>query len=283
MKGIGRMRLEPVPPINVIHLFPAMRVALLDLLRALSDEEWQLPTVCTGWTVKDVAQHILGDDVGNLSRRRDGYKLIADIDGLDELIAFINNWNEEWVRATRRLSPRLLCDLLAITGPQVHEYYASLDLSAMGGGVGWTGNESDPVWLDVAREYTEYWLHQQHIRDAVNKPGLKEPRFFAPLLATFMHGVPHAYRDIGAADGTLITLVITGEAGNTWHIARTGGRWRLYAASDLTPVSTVTMDAETAWRLFTKGISQDEAAQHTVFEGDEALGRVALDAVSILA
>ncbi len=277
------MDLQPVPPIDVIHLFPAMRAALLDLLRGLSDEEWRLPTICAGWSVKDVAQHILADDMGNLSRRRDGYRISPDLNGLEEVIAFVNDWNEVWVRATRRLSPRLLCDLLAITGPQVHEYYASLDLTAMGSGVGWSGHDTDPVWLDVAREYTEYWLHQQHIRDAMQKPGLKESSFFAPLLAAFMHGVPHAYRDTAAPDGTLIEFVITGEAGNTWHIVRTDGRWELYANSDLTPVCVVTMDAETAWRLFTKGMSQDAAAQRTVFKGDQALGRVALGTVSILA
>ena len=83
------MRLDPVPPIDVIDLFPLMRAALLDLLRGLSDDEWHLPTVCEGWTVKDIAQHMLADDVGNLSRRRDGYSLSADINGLDDLIAFL--------------------------------------------------------------------------------------------------------------------------------------------------------------------------------------------------
>ncbi|MBN1564231.1 MAG: maleylpyruvate isomerase N-terminal domain-containing protein, partial [Anaerolineae bacterium] len=130
------MHLEPVSPIDVIDLLPPMRAALLDLLRALSNDEWHLPTVCAGWSVKDVAQHMLADDIGNLSRRRDGYRLSADINNVDELIAFINEWNDVWVRATRRLSPRLLCDLLAFTGPQLHEYYAALDRSVMGGGVG---------------------------------------------------------------------------------------------------------------------------------------------------
>jgi uncharacterized protein (TIGR03083 family) len=34
---------------------------LLDVLTSLSDDEWALPTECPGWTVKDVAAHVLGN------------------------------------------------------------------------------------------------------------------------------------------------------------------------------------------------------------------------------
>lgn len=27
------------------------------------------------------------------------------------------------------------------------------------------------MWLDAAREYTEFWVHQQQIRDATGRPG----------------------------------------------------------------------------------------------------------------
>ena len=36
--------------------------------------------------------------------------------------------------------------------------------------VNWAGPEPAPIWLDPAREYTERWVHQQHIRDAVRNP-----------------------------------------------------------------------------------------------------------------
>jgi hypothetical protein len=38
-----------------------------------------------------------------------------------------------------------------------------------------------------------------------------------------------------------------------------------------------------AWRLFTKGITPAEAAQHTVIEGNRTLGETLLDTVAILA
>mgnify|MGYP001473010431 CR=1 FL=1 len=56
---------------RIAGLFAPMRAELLRVLHGLSDEEWDLPTACTGWSVRDVALHILGDDMGLLSGLRD--------------------------------------------------------------------------------------------------------------------------------------------------------------------------------------------------------------------
>jgi uncharacterized damage-inducible protein DinB len=48
------------------------RAALLRLLRTLSAFEWLSDTDVPGWTVKDLAFHVLDDDLGWLSRGRDG-------------------------------------------------------------------------------------------------------------------------------------------------------------------------------------------------------------------
>ncbi len=64
-------------PVLVIDLFPLERQSLLQLLAQLSEEEWYQPTVCAGWTVKDIALHVLGDDIGLLSRKRDAFELFT--------------------------------------------------------------------------------------------------------------------------------------------------------------------------------------------------------------
>lgn len=53
---------------------PPEPVRVLDLLSGLSEGEWGRPTICAGWSVKDVAGHVLGGDRGNLSVRRDGFR-----------------------------------------------------------------------------------------------------------------------------------------------------------------------------------------------------------------
>jgi uncharacterized protein (TIGR03083 family) len=271
-------------PIVVVHLFPEILDALLDLLSSLPPEEWAKPIGASTWTVKDTALHLLGDDVGILSRKRDGFSPPGPtLDSWEELVAFINHLNDTWLQATRRTSPRLLCDLLRFTGEQVCEYFESLDPMVMGAPVSWAGPEPAPVWLDLAREYTERWHHQQHIRDAVGKPGLTEPRYLAPVLDTFVRALPHTYREIEAADGTLMALTITGDSGGQWFLLREHRSWSLYLDCRRQPNAEVSLPGEVAWRLFTRGLSPQQARGEATISGDQTLGLQALDMVSIIA
>jgi uncharacterized protein (TIGR03083 family) len=279
--------LAPLPRIDTLHLFPGERAALLDALGALSPAEWGLPTACPGWSVKDVAAHLLGDDLGRLSWGRDGYVNPAFATGLDittlpGLVAAIDRQNAVWVAGARRMSPRLLIELLALTGEWTQAYFASLDLDATGMPVDWAGPEPAPVRLDVAREYTERWHHQQHIRDAVSRPGLKEREWFAPVLETFVRGLARPLAEVAAPEGTALRLVISGEAGGEWVALREDGGWRLGTAPGIAAAATVELDQETAWRLFTKGIARDEARQAARINGDPFLAERVLDTVSIL-
>ena len=303
-------RHAPPDPVLTLHLFPEERSALLDLLRSLTDDDWARPTVCPGWSVKDIAAHLLGDDVGCLSRGRDGYPGAAFTPSSPqpspdtfaaELLDFINRQNELWVAAARRLSPRTLIDLLDWTAVQTHAYFESLDLFATGGPVTWSGPRPAPVWLDIAREYTERWLHQAQVRDALGAPLLREPRLFAPVLDTFVRALPHTFRDIPAPDDTTVALTISGPAGGQWsliHAAATLSRqageralaqsgrvraWQLFRGVSEKPAAAVTMDTDVAWRLFTKGIAKAEAIARSTLSGDPALAARVFDAVSIIA
>ncbi|MEX0785905.1 MAG: maleylpyruvate isomerase family mycothiol-dependent enzyme [Dehalococcoidia bacterium] len=276
-------------PVLVVDLFPELNKRLLELLDSLSDEEWQAPTVCEGWSIKDLALHLLADEIGNIARRRDAFFDSAalregeDLSRWPDLVGFINRYNEAWVQATRRISPRLLRDLLAATSNDLHRYFVSLEPFAIGGPVNWAGPAPAPVWLDIAREYTERWLHQQQIRDAAGRPGLTEPRFLSPVLATFARALPHTYRDIDASEGTQIMLTITGESGGTWRVVRARDRWLLTVEAAGHPDAKVTMGQDIAWRLFTKGVSRQQALGQVTLEGDEALAVKLLDAVAIIA
>ncbi|MGZ3612160.1 MAG: hypothetical protein ACXVBU_19075 [Ktedonobacteraceae bacterium] len=139
------------------------------------------------------------------------------------------------------------------------------------------------MWLDTAREYTERWIHQQQIRDAVNKPGLKERRFFHPILDTFVRALPHTYKDIPVADTTVLKFTVTGEAGDTWYLVGEVNTWSRFKNAALQPVAVVTMDQETCWRLFTRGMSKNQARAKTTIEGDQPLGEKLLETVSIIA
>lgn len=275
------------PVIDVVHLFPGLRAALIDLLDGLAPTDWSRPTACGDWTVHDVALHLLGVDANILGPDRDGYREPVpaglDLSNWSNLVAFIDRRNAIWVEATRRLSPRLTRHLLAETGPQVEAWFRSVDLLARGNPVNWVGPAPAPVWMHVAREYTERWMHQQHIRDAVGRPGLMEPEWLHPVLAAFALALPHTLRDVTAQLGVTATLEVTGPAGGTWSIVREVDGWWPTADRPSDPIAALRLDQDTAWRLFTRGISQEEARLTTIVSGDPAITDAMLGMVSIIA
>ena len=270
-------------PILVIDLFPELLEALLKLLSSLSADEWQKPTVCPGWCVQDVALHLLGAEVGNLSRRRDGHVVTASITSWDELVVWLNDFNEAWVQTARRMSPRLLIDLLEVTGLQMCAFFRTLDPYALGGAVEWAGPDPAPVWLDLAREYTERWCHQQQIRDAVGQPGCLQPRYLTPVLATFMHALPQTFRDTPAAAGTVVTLTVRGASGGQWSVRQEAGTWQLYEGTLDRCDAEALVDEEIIWRLCTQGLSQEQIQRQVILRGDQVLASKIGEIVSIIA
>jgi hypothetical protein len=65
--------MKPLQPIIVTHLFPEILDELLVFLTGLSEQEWDQPTMCSGWSVKDIVLHLFGDEIGLLSRKRDHF------------------------------------------------------------------------------------------------------------------------------------------------------------------------------------------------------------------
>lgn len=264
--------MERPAEILVADRFPALRRELLRLLAGLSGEDWARPIAAPQWCVKDVATHLLGGDVWILSGKRDRFHPPdSEIQEYAQLIALVNRSNSEWVLAARRISPRLLMDFLAFTGPEVEACFASLDPVKMGGPVSWAGPEPAPQWFDVAREFTERWHHQQQIRDATGRPPLYDPYFLSPVLDTFVRALPHNFRDTMAPTGTTVRFEISGDAGGVWFLYKDERAWTLVLNSSSDPAAEVILPQDTAWRLFTKGIDRQEAHARAVIRGDAGL------------
>jgi len=208
----------------------------------------------------------------------------SSTDGYRELVDFLNQLNADWIRAAKRISPGLLIEFLEVTGAQVCELFRTLDPFAPAlFGVAWAGEQESQNWFDIAREYTEKWHHQQQIRDAVGAPPLTGRKWLFPVLDTFLRGLPHTYRDTQAEEGSSVVFIITGEAGGEWTLKRESGAWKLYAGESDTAVCLVRMEQDAAWRLLTKGLSQEEAAERVEISGDDRLGMPILGMLAVMA
>jgi uncharacterized protein (TIGR03083 family) len=272
-------------PIFTVDLFPALEGKLIELLKTLRHDDWMRPTLARQWTVKDVAAHLLDGNLKRLSIQRDGFFGLPapDMSSYESFLGFINRNNAEWVQAARRISPRVLIELLEVTSQQVYELFRGWDPFATAQwAVSWAGEDRSANWFDIAREYTERWHHQQQIRVAVGRPGISNRELYYPVLDTFMRGLPHAFRSVQAAEGRVVQIEISGEAGGSWYLLRSDSRWKL-VDDELTPDAGLRIDQELAWRLFTKGADSQSAEQQVTITGDRSLALPALKLVAVLA
>ncbi len=265
-------------PILVVDLFPALDGQLVALLRTLSPADWDRATVCAGWSVKDVAGHLLDTATRRLSFGRDRHVPPGpppDLSTHAKVGAFVNAVNRAGVDFYRGVSPRHLVDLMEATTARLHEYFRGLDPHADATfAVSWVGESRSPVWFDVAREFTERWHHQQQIRDAVGAEPITTREFLHPVLDAFMRALPHASRDVQAPDGTLWKVEVTGPAADAWFLYREAGAWRLHVDVSQAPDATAALAGDDAWRLFTKGFDRNGQKPAVLIEGDPAIDDV---------
>ncbi|MFC4553933.1 maleylpyruvate isomerase family mycothiol-dependent enzyme [Georgenia faecalis] len=267
------------PRLDVRPLFPAERTALVALLGTLGPEDWAREAV-PGWTVKDLTAHVLHDYLRRLSGARDGHG--APLPPGPTLAARINAANEEFVAVARQLSAPVLVDLIAHLGPQLDRVWDDVDLDGRSGvDVSWAG-EGTPAWLDVAREYTEFWVHQQQVRDAVAQPGFDTPDVMGPVIATFARALPRTVASVERPVGTSVELRVTGPAGGAWTAVRRPDGWALGEAAGGAAAAEVVLDQDTFWRLATRRIAVDDARARAVLRGDAELGRAVTTLLAIV-
>lgn len=216
---------------------------------------------------------------------RDGYfGEKAELQNHEDLVGFLNGLNADWVKAMKRLSPKMLILFHKATGKLFCDYYASLDpFEKSVFSVAWAGEKESKNWLHIAREYTEKWLHQQQIRDAVNKPALMTKELFFPFINTYMIALPYTYRNTEAEEGTVVQLTVSGDIGGSWFVEGKKDQWQLNNINTVKPLAEVIIDPDTSWKLFSRSIRPHEVKDKVVINGDRQLGLIALQMVSVMA
>lgn len=261
-------------PILCAPLLRRVDEKLIELMRDLRPEEWDLQTVATAWKVRDVAAHMLDTVLRKLSMVRDHcFVEQPQIRTAQGVVDIVNRLNREGVTVYRRLSPAVLIDLMDLACRQSADFHESLDPFAPAVfNVSWAGESTSLNWFDTARELTERWHHQQQIREAANRPGIMTRDLYHPVLDCFIRGLPHALQSVDAPSGATIQLQIIGDCGGTWLLERKTSEWAFAAMLQNTPAAHVQIPQQIAWRVFTKGMDRPSAIAQSNFEGDRALG-----------
>jgi hypothetical protein len=167
----------------------------------------------------------------------------------------------EWAEAARRLSPRVVIDLLAWSAPQLVDMFEDQDPTACLAHVSWAGPDPLPVWLNQLRELSEYWIHRQQLLQALDLPADLRSDLVGPILEGLRWAYAFRLGKVPAAFGDTVVITITGPYAATWHLVATESGWDFPTMPGTKVVASLSLTTDQAWRLLSNNLSAAEQAQ----------------------
>lgn len=274
-------------PIETLHLFQDLNQELIYFLADLKPEEWLLPSPIDGRTIKDLASHLIDGSLRRISMQRDHY-FEADTkipQNHNELVELIQNKNNEWILATRRLSSRILVEMLKKYEQEVYELYCRLkpeDEALFS--VSWAGQKKSPNWFDIARDYSEKWHHQMQMRMASGRNLLISERFLTPLYETLLLGLPEQLnRNALAITEHILEVEIFGEIRLRKRLINNGSHWDFFENFEEEANTIVKVPASIGWILFTNtDRNKEKYIGQIQFTGNELLAKSVLYLTAVM-
>jgi Mycothiol maleylpyruvate isomerase N-terminal domain len=201
-----------------------------------------------------LALHLLGGSFSVISWLRDGFRGTLAPNDSDEqgFIDWLDALQATWVTAARRLSPRLLIELLEWSAKGFAEAIYAQDPSAIAAYVSWASADPVPVWVDHARELTEKWIHRQQILQALDQPSDLRPDLAGPVLEALRWAYPYRLGEHKRKAGAFVQIDIADEQlGQQWRIVSNGESWEFDGANPTIKLASMSFSGEQAWRLLT--------------------------------
>ena len=211
----------------------------------MGEAEWDLPTDCPGWSVRDHLSHLIGIERTLLGDPQPPAPATRGPHVRNDIGAM----NEAWVEQRRgrpgdevRAEWRDVADrrlrALAALGPEEWERIGPSPIGQV--------PYRRFMWLRVM----DSWVHEQDIRGALGRPGgLGGPgqRQTIEHVASLMPYV--VGRKVRPPDGTIVVWEIDGSPPRTVTVGVEGGRGSLLDEVPSQPTVVLRLDDTTFWRL----------------------------------
>ncbi len=243
--------------------------ATIALGHDLTADEWELPTDCPGWTVKDHVSHLIGTE-----------RMLQELPPADAdpgprtyVKNAIGELNEREVESRRgRSGTEVLAEL---------EELVALRLATLRGADAayFTQERMTPTGPGTMLDFLgirilDCFVHEQDIRRAVGRPGHLGGGPAEHTIDRLIRTLPIVVGKRAAApEGSMSIITIDGPVERTIPVAVEGGRAKVVEDVEHDPLVTVAMDTETFLVLAVGRQDAQARADRITITGDEALGR----------
>ena len=263
----------------VVDKLDEVWTSLADACEDLSPEEWDLPTDCPGWTVRDQLSHVIGIELELLGEPP------PPGDGVDR--PHVKNdfaaRNETWVEARRaRPGSQVLQEFRQVTARRL-DVLASMPETAFDE-IGWSPVGQVPYRVFMEVRVFDSWVHEQDVRWAVGRPGGLGGAGEAVTLDRMIGAMGYVVgRKVAPPDGTVVVWRIGGRVGRELVVVMEGGRGTTPSSTPAGPTVVLTLDPDTFWRLSCGRTTAGEvlATGDVAVTGDATLGRRVLEAMVV--
>jgi len=254
--------------------------AITALGAELGEAEWELPSECPGWSVRDLVSHLIGIERTLLGEPAP--------EGPARLPAHVRNevgaHNEAWVASRRHLPGRaVLEEFGAVTARRLEEL-RSFPASRFDE-VGPSPVGEVPYGEFMRVRVMDSWVHEQDMRVATGRPGHESGPAADLSMGRLCSAMPFVVaKQAGAPEGASVRFDIRGDAPRRVDVVVTGGRGRTVAALDEGPTVVLGMAAGGFRRLACGRVTGQAARSVGLVEvgGDADLGRRVLDAMAFM-
>ena len=242
------------------------------LCSGLPAGQWDLPTGCPGWTVKDHLSHLVDYEARALGRPAPGH----EPGPLPHVKNEMGQVNEIGVDVRRpRPGAQVLAEFRQVTGERLARLrtLTGQDLAAPVATPAGPGTMADLLTLRVM----DSWMHEQDIRRATGRPGHADGPAAGEAVGYFTRFLPYVVGKRAAApDGSKVVFRVGGR--DPVAIQMAGGRGSLAADAGGATVSLAI--PVTTFAALAGGRS--DVPDDTRVTGDEALGRRVLGSMGLM-
>ncbi|MFE3069104.1 maleylpyruvate isomerase family mycothiol-dependent enzyme [Streptomyces sp. NPDC059247] len=249
--------------------------AIAELVQPLAEGEWNRPTPCPGWSVRDIVSHVIGMETEMLGDPRPIHSLPRDLYHVRSDFA---RYMEVQVDVRRHhTAPEMTSELEYILIRRARKLR----------------NENRPperlvraplgveqsLELAYRMRAFDVWVHEQDLRAALGRPGNLDSAGAHVTRDVLLEALPKVVaKDAGAPAPSAVVIDVTGPV----EFLRTvrvdaEGRGSVDGAPSLGPAVTLATDWETYVRLACGRVRAGEVADLLKTEGDEDLARAILD------
>lgn len=178
---------------------------IISVLQNLEPEQWDLPTPCPGWTIADIAAHLI--DLDSMAMGAPMVDHEPDWNSLPHVTSTSHQFTERGVDYRRGTPPAELLSQLIANTQALSDFLANNSVAIK---VPWAKEELSTELFLTMRAF-DVWVHELDIRTAISQPGNFGSNAARSSAQRMFASLPLIWgKRVGAPIGSSLQLSVTG-------------------------------------------------------------------------